>query len=82
MKIIPFRFSLYAFVFIIALPVTSPALAHVDEPRLEINTDRLNPGGIVDVRGVAFDYEESVTLVLIGSQADIPPGGDHCQSGG
>jgi len=74
MKIIPFRFFLYTFVFIIALSFTSPALAHVDEPRLEINTDRLNPGGVVDVRGVAFDYEESVTLALIGSQADIPLG--------
>lgn len=71
MKIIPFRFFLYTFVFIIALSFTSPALAHVDEPRLEINTDRMNPGGIVDVRGVAFDYEESVMLALIGSQADI-----------
>jgi hypothetical protein len=33
-------------------------------PRLEINVERINPGGIVDVRGVEFDYEQSVTLHL------------------
>ena len=74
MKIIHFRFFPITLVLIFVLSFASPALAHVDEPRLEINTDRMSPGGIVDVRGVAFDYEESVTLALIGSQADIPLG--------
>lgn len=32
--------------------------------------ERLHPGGVVDVRGVAFEYEETVTLALIGPEAD------------
>ena len=53
------------------VPVAS---AHNTQPRLEINQERLNPGGIVDVRGVSFGMEESVTLTLIGSSAEIPLG--------
>ena len=53
------------------MPVAS---AHSTQPRLEINQDRLNPGGIVDVRGVSFGMEESVTLTLISSNAEIPLG--------
>ncbi|HKY55919.1 MAG TPA: LPXTG cell wall anchor domain-containing protein [Anaerolineales bacterium] len=48
--------------------------AHPTEPRLEINTDRIHPGGIIDVRGVGFDYEEVVTLVLISAQGEVPLG--------
>jgi hypothetical protein len=50
------------------------ALAHGGEPRLEISMERLSPGGVVDVRGVEFDYEELVTLALIGSEKDIVVG--------
>jgi len=42
----------------------SPALAHVGTPRLEISAEQVNPGGVMDLRGVGFDYEESVTLYL------------------
>jgi hypothetical protein len=42
----------------------SPASAHGRTPRLEISAERLNPGGVLDIRGVEFDYEEVVTLYL------------------
>jgi len=67
----------YCSTFIVLLIIFSfvhPVSAHVEDPRLDISVERINPGGVVDVRGVAFDYEESVTLVLIGSQPDIPLG--------
>ena len=50
------------------------AFAHAEEPRLEISVDRILPGGIVDVRGVGFDYEDVVTLTLIGAQGELPLG--------
>jgi hypothetical protein len=50
------------------------AFAHAGEPRLEINVDRILPGGIVDVRGVGFDYEDAVTLTLIGPQGELALG--------
>ena len=60
--------------FILALGVTRPAYAHGGQPRLEINTDRINPGGVVDVRGVEFGYDDLVMLALIGSVAEIALG--------
>ena len=48
--------------------------AHAEEPRLEISVDRILPGGIVDVRGVGFDYEDVVTLTLIGPQGELALG--------
>src|SRR5687767_11255154 len=58
------RTLLFAIVCVLTFGFAPPAQAHVDEPRLEISADRMNPGGVVDVRGVGFDYEESVTLYL------------------
>jgi hypothetical protein len=52
------------FVFLFALHHAQPAFAHGGEPRLEISLERINPGGVLDVRGVEFDYEQSVTLYL------------------
>lgn len=49
---------------ILALTLVHPSLAHGSEPRLEINVERINPGGVLDVRGVEFDYEQSVILYL------------------
>ena len=40
------------------------AVAHGRTPRLEISVERMNPGGVLDIRGVEFDYEEAVTLYL------------------
>jgi hypothetical protein len=58
-------------VFLIALLFTTPASAHGDEPRIEISTDRLNPGSVIDLRGVAFEMDEAVTLTLVGPQQEV-----------
>ena len=67
-----FRIIFLTFLFFLHSPLT--VLAHATEPRLEINIDRIIPGGIIDVRGVAFDYEETVTLTLIVTQGELPLG--------
>ncbi len=62
----------YAFAFIFALCCAQPAFAHGGEPRLEISVERINPGGLIEVRGVDFDYDELVVLSLMRSQIQIP----------
>lgn len=62
----------YASVFILALCCVQPAFAHGTEPRLEISVERINPGGLVEVRGVDFDYDEPVVLSLMRSEIQIP----------
>ena len=70
-----FRIPVSAIIVILfSFFIVPVASAHNTQPRLEINVERLNPGGIVDVRGVSFGMEESVTLTLIGSSAEIPLG--------
>ena len=70
-----FRIPISAIIVILfSLFIVPVASAHSTQPRLEINVERLNPGGIVDVRGVSFGMEESVTLTLISSNAEIPLG--------
>ena len=69
-----FQFFFIAILFIIGFSLTHPALAHGDEPRLEISSDRMNPGGVVDVRGVDFEREEAITLMLVNAQTAIPLG--------
>jgi hypothetical protein len=64
MRKIAFKPLFCVFVFLFALVFAQPAFAHGGEPRLEISVERMNPGGVVDVRGVEFDYEQSVTLYL------------------
>jgi len=63
-----------AIVIVYSLIIVPVASAHNMQPRVEISMERLNPGGIVDVRGVSFGMEETVTLTLIGSSAEIPLG--------
>ena len=74
MKTLTFRFFPITLIFILALSFASPALAHGDEPRLEISADRMNPGGVIEVRGVDFEREELITLMLVGSKTAIPIG--------
>jgi len=64
MKIITFRSFSIAIAIVLAFTFVHPALAHTGQPRLEISVERMSPGGVVDVRGVEFDYEQSVTLYL------------------
>ena len=58
-------------VFFLAFCFAQTAFAHGDEPRLEISVDRINPGGLVEVRGVGFDYDEQLTLFIIRSNAQF-----------
>ncbi len=60
--------------FVAALFTTQFALAHDDEPRLEVGAERLNPGGALEIRGVAFLPEAAVALSLIGPAAKIDIG--------
>jgi hypothetical protein len=51
-------------IFILSLCTFTVVSAHGRTPRLEISAERMNPGGVLDIRGVEFDYEELVTLYL------------------
>jgi len=66
-----FRYSLFIIIFIIALCFVHPVFAHGGEPRLEISLEKLNPGGVIDLRGVDFESEELISLALIGSGVEI-----------
>jgi hypothetical protein len=70
------KISLKALLCIIMLFFTLPsartAFAHGGDPRLEISVERINPGGVVEVRGVEFDYDEPVVLSLMRSKIQIP----------
>ncbi len=72
MKKITFGSLPYIFLFLFALLFVQPALAHGGEPRLEISVERINPGGLVEVRGVDFDSEELIALSLTRSKIQIP----------
>lgn len=74
MKTLTFRFFLIALVFALALSFASPASAHGDEPRLEINAEKVSPGGVIEVRGVDFEMDELITLDLVGPNVTIPLG--------
>ena len=52
----------------------SPVFAHGGDPRLEISADRLSPGSALDIRGVDFEFEEKVTLDLVGPHGVTPFG--------
>jgi hypothetical protein len=73
-KPITVQYFLITAVFILALSAAHPVQAHGGEPRLEISAERLNPGAVLDVRGVEFGYDDVVTLALIGSEAEIALG--------
>ena len=61
-------------VITLSLFIVSSASAHGGEPRLEINLERINPGGVLDVRGVEFDSEQSVQLYLERKGIVVPLG--------
>jgi hypothetical protein len=60
--------------FLLAFLLVTPAFADGGDPRLEISVERVNPGGVVNVRGVAFEFEELVSLVLIGPGIELSLG--------
>jgi len=63
-----------AIVAALSLFVVSSASAHNTQPRVEIGLERLHPGEVVDVRGVSFGMDDSVTLTLIGSTIEVSLG--------
>ena len=70
-----FRNPLSAIIVILfSLSIVTVASAHNSVPRVEISVERQSPGGVVDVRGVSFGMEETVTLTLISSSTEISYG--------
>jgi hypothetical protein len=74
MKTQRFLYFLNIFVFLFSLLLARPVLAHGDDPRIEISPDRLNPGMVLDIRGVDFGFEQQVNLSLVSSQFEISLG--------
>lgn len=72
MRKITFKSLLYLFIFLFSFVFAQPAFAHGGDPRLEISVERINPGGVIEVRGVEFDYDEPVVLSLMRSKIQIP----------
>jgi hypothetical protein len=60
------------FVVLFSLIFAQRVSAHGGEPRLEISAESLNPGSMLDIRGVDFEFEEEVSLALIGTQNELP----------
>jgi len=67
MKKITFQNLPFVLVFMLVLCSVRPVLAHGDVPRLEISSERLNPGDTLQLRGVDFEYEEQITVELVDS---------------
>jgi len=65
---------LCSLVFLFASWSAQPALAHGGEPRLEVSPERASPGGVVNVRGVDFEFEEQISLALIGPDIEVAIG--------
>lgn len=73
MKTIVKIFSI-AILFLFSFFCAQDVFAHGDDARIEISSERLNPGGVLDVRGVGFEPEAEITLTLVGSQVEVPVG--------
>jgi len=74
MKKIIFELLRYIFVFAFVFCSAQPVFAHGGDPRIEISAERLNPGAVLEIRGVDFEFEEQLTLALTGTQVEIPLG--------
>ena len=74
MKKVTLHFFLLISFFILALWFAYPVFAHEGEPRIEISTEKLNPGASLEIRGVDFEFEEEITLALVGPQTEISLG--------
>jgi hypothetical protein len=71
MKTKTIRFFLIAALIVFSLNWVQPARAHGGDPRLEINPEKLDPGSVLEIRGVDFEYEEEVMLALVGSENEM-----------
>lgn len=61
-------------VILLSLWIVFPVSAHGDDARIEVSQVRLNPGSVLDIRGVGFEPETEIALLLTGSQVDVPLG--------
>jgi hypothetical protein len=69
-----FRIILAGILLALSFCVAPDVSAHSTQPRVEISKERLNPGEVIDVRGVSFDMDEPVQLTLLGPGVEIPMG--------
>lgn len=57
---------------LVALAPASPVRAHGDDPRIDVDAQRLSPGAPLTVRGYDFAYETAVELILVGERQRTP----------
>lgn len=74
MRKIIFKSLLSILALLFVLPLAETASAHGGEPRLEISGQNFYPGSALDIRGVDFEFEEEISLALIGFQVEAPLG--------
>ncbi len=59
-------FSIILALLLVFLPGIG-AYAHDDLVRIEVSPERLNPGGVLELRGVGFEPEATIQLSLVGA---------------
>jgi hypothetical protein len=64
--------TMIAALFIVSLPLS--AYAHDGPPRLELGTDRTNPGAMIEVRGINLAPEELIMIVLVHNEFETQLG--------
>lgn len=69
-RVLVFGITVIAF----SLFVVPAASAHNTIPRVEISMERLHPGEVINLRGVSFEMDITVTLTLLGPGVEIPLG--------
>jgi hypothetical protein len=74
MKIFFFKFLFIVFLFLYAMSAVQRVSAHGDDPRIELSAEQLNPGAVLDLRGVDFERDAEVILTLVGAPTQIPFG--------
>ncbi|MBI3243278.1 MAG: hypothetical protein HYZ49_13390 [Chloroflexi bacterium] len=74
MKQTLFQRLLAAFAVFTLLLLPLQARAHDGDPRVEISSDRLQPGLVLEVRGVNIAADEPITVSLVGAAGEFPLG--------
>jgi hypothetical protein len=62
------RATALAAALLVALAPAGPVRAHGDDPRIDVEAQRLSPGAPLTVRGYDFAYETGVELTLVGER--------------
>src|SRR5512139_1813488 len=74
MKSMTSAILLQAPVIFLLLGLARPVFAHGGEPRLEISSEAVRPGEMLEIRGVDFGPEQQVTLMLGSGLGAVPLG--------